>query len=97
MDQEGKTYSEEVSFVPESAEGFVIVSFEDVKVPEDSAGLVVFEVLKIEGTDLPIAAHEDIEDEGQTLRRPSCKTVAATVKGDKTFLNKKRSRIAPAV
>ena len=87
VDQEGKTYSEEVSFVPESAEGFVIVSFEDVKVPEDSAGLVVFEVLKIEGIDLPIAAHEDIEDEGQTLRRPSCKTVAATVKGDKTFLN----------
>ena len=36
---------------------------------------------------MPVAVHEDIEDEGQTLRRPSCKTVAATVKGDKTFLS----------
>ena len=87
VDIEGNTYSKEVPFVPEASEGFVTVSFEDVKVPLDSGGLVVFEVLKIDGIDVPVAAHEDIGDEGQTLRRPSCKTVAATVKGDKTFLS----------
>ena len=87
VDSEGNTYTREVTFVPESSVGFVTVSFEDVKVPIDSVELVVFEVLKVEGSDEPIAKHEDINDEGQTLRRPSCKTVATTVKGDKTFLN----------
>ncbi len=87
VDLEGNTYSKEVSFVPEASYGSVNVCFEDVKVPLDSGALVVFEVLRIEGNGLPVAVHEDIEDEGQTLRRPSCKTVAATVKGDKTFLS----------
>ena len=86
VDSEGKTYTKEVTFVPDSSEGFVTVSFEEVKVPTDQVDLVVFEVLNIEGSDKPIAKHEDINDVGQTLRRPSCKTVATTVKGDKSFL-----------
>ena len=58
-----------------------------MKIPIDNVELVVFESLRLDGSDKPVAEHNDIEDKDQTLRRPDCKTVATTVKGDKTFLN----------
>ena len=86
VDSDGNTYTKTVRFTPQAPDGYVIVPFENVKVPLDMIDLVVFESVKTEnGTD-PIAVHEDINDEGQTVRRPSCKTIATTVKGDKTFL-----------
>ncbi len=87
MDSEGNTYEAEKLFVPETSSGYVNVSFKDVKVPLDPVEVVVFETLRPEGYDKPIAEHKDIEDKDQTLKRPSCKTVATTVKGDKAFLN----------
>ena len=87
MDSEGNTYEAEKIFVPETSSGYVNVSFKDVKVPLDPVEVVVFETLRPEGYDKPIAEHKDIEDKDQTLKRPSCKTVATTVKGDKAFLN----------
>ena len=86
MDSDGKTYTQEVSFVPEEATGFVVVSFEDVKVPTDPVELVVFESLAVEGRIEPITRHEDINDADQTVKRPACSTYATTVKGDKAFL-----------
>lgn len=85
VDSEGNTYVVEKSFVG-SANGYVIVHFEDVLVPEDQIELVVFERLRVEGSDKDIAVHEDLEDKDQTLMRPSCRTLATTVRGDKAFL-----------
>ena len=86
MDENGNTYTSEVVFVPGSSSGYAIVIFENVKVPKDPIDLVVFERLRLLSGDKPIAAHEDIEDKDQTLHRPSCTTLATTVKGDKSFL-----------
>ena len=86
VDAEGNTYTKNVTFTPQEASGYVIVPFENVKVPLENIELVVFETLKTRGGSKPIAKHEDIDDSDQTIRRPSCKTVATTVKGDKAFL-----------
>ncbi|MBR3700731.1 MAG: VaFE repeat-containing surface-anchored protein [Clostridiales bacterium] len=86
LDPDGNTYTKNVVFRPEGSSGYVIVPFGNVKVPTDMIELVVFESLKSYDGGYTIALHEDINDEGQTLRRPSCKTVATTVKGDKAFL-----------
>ena len=86
VDSDGNTYTKTVKFTPQAPDGYVIVPFENVKVPLDQIDLVVFETVKTENGTGPIAKHEDINDEGQTVRRPSCKTVATTVKGDKAFL-----------
>ena len=86
VDSEGNTYTKTVKFTPQAPDGYVIVPFENVKVPLALIDLVVFETVKTENGTGPIASHEDINDEDQTVRRPSCKTVATTVKGDKAFL-----------
>ncbi|MBR4947656.1 MAG: VaFE repeat-containing surface-anchored protein [Clostridiales bacterium] len=85
-DPDGKTYTQELTFVPSEPSGFVVVSFEDVKVTLEPVELVVFESLAVEGSVKPIARHEDIDDEDQTVKRPACSTFATTVKGDKSFL-----------
>lgn len=85
-DPDGNTYTKTVTFRPQDSSGYVIVPFENVKVPLDTTDLVVFESLSPDEGGKPIARHEDINDDDQTLRRPSCRTVATTVKGDKAFL-----------
>ena len=85
-DSDGNTYTQEVTFVPDEPSGFVVVCFADVKVPTDPVELVVFESLAVAGRIEPVARHEDIDDEDQTVKRPACSTYAATVKGDKAFL-----------
>lgn len=85
VDSDGKTYVAEQTFAGSST-GYVIVHFEDVKVPTDEIELVVFERVRLEGSDKNIAAHEDLNDQDQTLSRPSCRTLAATVSGNKAFL-----------
>ncbi len=86
VDTDGNTYTKNVTFIPQESTGYVIVPFENVKVPLENIELVVFETLKTKGGSKPIAKHEDMDDLDQTIRRPSCKTVATTVKGDKAFL-----------
>lgn len=86
QDSDGNTYTGRVEFVPGSSNGYVLVEFENVKVPLDSIDLVVFETVRVRNDRTPVAVHEDINDEEQTLTRPTCSTYAATVKGDKAFL-----------
>lgn len=63
---DGKEITSEVSFVPEKPNGEVKVSFTfDASGITENTELVVFETLYLDGTEL--AAHADIEDEGQTV------------------------------
>ena len=62
----GKEITSEVSFVPEKPNGEVKVSFTfDAGGITENTEIVVFETLYLDGTEL--AAHADIEDEGQTV------------------------------
>lgn len=63
---DGKEIASEVTFVPEEANGEVVVSFTfDASGITEETELVVFETLYRDGVE--IAAHADIEDEGQTV------------------------------
>ena len=86
MDSDGNTYEKEAIFTPDKPYGYVIVDFTDVKVPLENIDLVVFEKLYVYKSGLPIAVHEDINDEDQTVSRPSCSTYATTSAGNKAFL-----------
>ena len=63
---DGKEIISEVTFVPEKPNGEVTVSFTfDARGITQITELVVFETLYLDGAE--IAAHADIEDEGQTV------------------------------
>lgn len=63
---DGKEITSEVTFVPEEPNGEVVVSFTfDASGITETTELVVFETLYLDGAE--IAAHADIEDEGQTV------------------------------
>lgn len=63
---DGKEITSEVTFTPEKPNGEVIVSFTfDASGITEETELVVFETLYLDGVE--IAAHADIEDEGQTV------------------------------
>ena len=63
---DGKEITSEVTFVPEKPNGEVTVSFTfDARGITQTTELVVFETLYLDGAE--IAAHADIEDEGQTV------------------------------
>lgn len=63
---DGKEITSEVSFVSEKPNGEVKVSFTfDAGGITENTEIVVFETLYLDGTEL--AAHADIEDEGQTV------------------------------
>ena len=63
---DGKEITSEVTFVPEKPNGKVVVSFTfDASGITQTTELVVFETLYLDG--IEIAAHADIEDEGQTV------------------------------
>mgnify|MGYP001623632801 CR=1 FL=1 len=63
---DGKEITSEVTFVPEKPNGEVTVSFTfDASGITEETELVVFETLYRDGVE--IAAHADIEDEGQTV------------------------------
>ena len=67
-DADGKTVTASAEFTPEEADGTVDVTFEfDASKLEDGIELVAFEqVADAEGN--LVAAHEDIDDEGQTVK-----------------------------
>ena len=63
---DGKEVCSEVTFIPETADGEVTVSFTfDGSVITKETEIVAFETLYCEGTE--IAVHADIEDENQTV------------------------------
>ncbi len=62
----GKEITSEITFTPEKPNGEVTVSFTfDARGITQTTELVVFETLYLDGAE--IAAHADIEDEGQTV------------------------------
>lgn len=64
---DGKEITSEVTFTPEKPNGEVVVSFTfDASGITEETELVVFETLHRDGAE--IAAHADIEDEGQTVK-----------------------------
>ena len=71
----GKPVTAEVEFVPETKNGTVDMTF--VFDASDLAGqkLVAFEKLTWKG--ISVAAHEDLDDEGQTVYIPEIRTTAA--------------------
>ena len=84
-DPDGKTYTSEMTFAGSSV-GFVMVHFEDVKLPLTDVDIVVFERVRHAKGSSDIAVHEDINDIDQTLTRPGCVTYAATSEGNKVFM-----------
>lgn len=64
---DGKEITSEVTFTPEEPNGKAVVSFTfDASGITEETELVVFETLYLDGVE--IAAHADIEDEGQTVK-----------------------------
>lgn len=86
-DAAGKTYTQIKGFTPSDADGEEILTFTDVEIPLTKTTIVVFEYLYEKTTDSLITSHADINDEDQTLQRPSCVTYATTLKGAKSFHN----------
>ena len=56
-------------------------------VPLTKTSIVVFEELHEASTGALIVSHADLNDEKQTVRRPSCVTYATTLRGTKSFTN----------
>ncbi len=86
----GKEVTAQTAFVAEAAEETVIVTFTfDSSAITENTRLVAFEALYLD--DVIITAHEDINDEGQTVTiyKPEISTKASTshtVEDDKTFI-----------
>ncbi len=81
-DVEGKTYTAATEFEPAEADGTVDVIFENVLVSYEKTRAVVFEDLTDKETKVKITTHSDINDETQTVERPTAVTTA-TVDGEK--------------
>lgn len=86
-DAEGKTYTVTETFVAVGENGEETITFKDVMVPLTKTSIVVFEELHEATTGALIISHADLNDEQQTVRRPSCVTYATTLRGAKSFAN----------
>ena len=109
IDPDGNSYTKIVKFTPDAAnsdikdgtaKGTITVEFTEVLVPYEETKLVVFETLYEDQTGIQIAAHEDINDESQTVirREPEIKTVATDAEsGTHTFVYEERVTINDTV
>ncbi len=98
IDPDGNSYTKVVKFTPDAsnsfitdgmAKGSVSIEFTDVLVPYEEIKLVVFETLYEEHNGMLIAAHEDKNDENQTVIRrvPEIETTATDAgSGTHTFV-----------
>lgn len=86
-DIEGKTYTVTKKFIASVENGEETITFKDVLVPFTKTSIVVFEELHESSTGALIVSHADLNDEEQTVRRPSCVTYATTLRGGKSFTN----------
>ena len=75
------------TFVAVGENGEETITFKDVLVPLTKTSIVVFEELHEATTGALIVSHADLNDEDQTVRRPSCVTYATTLRGAKSFAN----------
>lgn len=85
-DANGKAVKASVTFTPKTPNGTIDIPFTFVTNPKQITKLVAYERGTYEGEDQPYAVHEDINDQGQTVkpRKPSIATQAHTDTG-KTF------------
>lgn len=85
-DANGKPVKASVTFTPKTPNGTIDIPFTFVTNPKQITKLVAYERGTYEGEDQPYAVHEDINDQGQTVkpRKPSIATQAHTDTG-KTF------------
>lgn len=85
-DANGKPVKASVTFTPKTPNGTIDIPFTFVTNPKAITKLVAYESGKYEGEDQPYAVHEDINDQGQTVkpRKPKIATQAHTDTG-KTF------------
>lgn len=85
-DANGKSVKASVTFTPKTPNGTIDIPFTFVTNPKQITKLVAYERGAYEGEDQPYAVHEDINDQGQTVkpRKPSIATQAHTDTG-KTF------------
>lgn len=85
---------------PETVTQSIELTFDTALIDCD-ADLVVFERLTDAGRpeyDVPVAVHEDLDDEGQTVRLNGIKTTAVDkTDGDKVLLNSKTAKIRDSV
>ncbi|MCI6379768.1 MAG: VaFE repeat-containing surface-anchored protein [Erysipelotrichaceae bacterium] len=72
----GKEFTSETSFVPETSDGEVEVQFKVISKALEGKTIVVFEDLIHD--DVTVAVHHDINDEEQTVKFPKFDTVAIT-------------------
>ncbi len=85
-DSEGKTYTQTVEFTATTADGYEIISFTDVLVPFTKTTIVVFEDLYEKTTNNHLAAHADLTDKDQTVRRPTAATTATVLNAKEVWL-----------
>ena len=82
-DDDGREISALVSFVPETADGTVEVTFSLSPQTVRGSSLVAFEELRRMG--VIVATHEDPEDEGQSVTIPAIETQLADEQGNHTI------------
>ena len=78
-DEKGEAITAKTSFTPKAPDGTVNITFRFNADDMEGKTLVAFEVLttkNVKGEDTPVASHEDIEDEDQTVRFPKVHTTA---------------------
>ena len=78
-DEKGEAITAKTSFTPKAPDGTVNITFRFKADDMEGKTLVAFEVLttkNVKGEDTPVASHEDIEDEDQTVHFPKVHTTA---------------------
>ena len=78
-DEKGEAITAKTSFTPKAPDGTVNITFRFKADDMEGKTLVAFEVLttkNVKGEDTPVASHEDIEDEDQTVHFPKVRTTA---------------------
>lgn len=86
LDAEGNAYAAEKEFTAVTSDGIETVVFADVIVPFDKIEIVVFEEIAEKETGIKIASHADLDDEGQTVRRPAVSTTATVLNAKEVWL-----------
>lgn len=86
MDGEGRSYVAEKEFTAVNSDGTETVVFMDVLVPFSKIELVISEELTEMETGIRLAAHSDLTDEDQTVRRPVVSTTATVLNSKEIWL-----------
>ena len=96
LDAEGKEVTSElVDFVPETADGYVEISFTFKSVTLTSRTIVAAETVWHEGVE--VAVHKDLTDKDQTVYIPEIGTTLTDNNGQKMFIGSKKAVLEDVV